>query len=130
MYLEKDIRVYIYSKRKVTKRAPPFSLAITLIYIYERVSKIYELSKSLFLSWRGGARVDIFHSNAKSRVEKYELREYRCCILAITTSLEDVLQGRKSYRRGGEKREIRGKGKDGGTNKVHRGGGGATRGGK
>ena len=119
MYLEKDIRVYIYSKRKVTKRAPPFSLAITLIYIYERVSKIYE-----------GARVDIFHSNAKSRVEKYELREYRCCILAITTSLEDVLQGRKSYRRGGEKREIRGKGKDGGTNKVHRGGGGATRGGK
>lgn len=77
--------------------------AITLIYIYERVSKIYELSKSLFLSWRGGARVDIFHSNAKSRVEKYELREYRCCILCNHHQSGRCVTGKeKLSERGGE----------------------------
>lgn len=121
MYLEKDIRVYIFEKSR--KERPLFHECYHFDLHLRTRSPRFTSCRKVFSYLGGGARVDTFHSNAKSRVEKYELREYRCCILAITTSLEDVLQGRKSYRRGGEKREIRGKGKDGGTNKVHRGGG-------
>lgn len=129
LHHEKDIHI------RTSRKEHPFpELYHFDLHLRTKISaKIYELSKRRYFLILEGGEGDTFraNSNAESRgdggkVEKYELRGHRWCILTIT-SREDGL------RRGEEKlvgkREIRGKGKDGGTNKVYSGGG-ATRGGK
>lgn len=111
--------MYIYSKSH-GKSAPFFTNAITLIYIYERDLQDLRVVEKSFLILEGGRGLISSIRTQNRGLRNTSYASIDVAFSAITTSLEDVLQGRKSYRRGGEKREIRGKGKDGGTNKVHR----------
>lgn len=118
MYLEKDIRVYIFEKSR--KERPLFHECYHFdLHLRTSLQDLRVVEKS-FLILEGGRGLipSIRTQNRGLRNTSYASIDV--AFSAITTSLEDVLQGRKSYRRGGEKREIRGKGKDGGTNKVHR----------
>lgn len=120
MYLEKDIRVYIFEKSR--KERPLFHECYHFdLHLRTSLQDLRVVEKS-FLILEGGRGLI-----PSIRTQNRGLRNTSYASIDVAFSQSPPVW-KMCYREGkvieggggGEKREIRGKGKDGGTNKVHR----------